>query len=256
MPERFTPEEIQELIASGDLTPETVGVLDPADQKVANHFIIGQAERFDSPLLPGGAKGIDMVAKLAGKVPGVGSMAKSAWNALGPAIGGTVGYHVAEKAGVPGYIGAIVGGQSMPRVSTRPAADPKPWGQRSAPVAGSKPLGPQPNGSSKASNRPSEPPNLIRQGNLTNPGPGGTGSPSVPSGKVFNPLTDGPTSGWSGPMGREDNWTTILAALSNLIQGSPLDTMDEADKRKIMFGGAGDQSRPQTRTPVGRRKAR
>lgn len=153
-----------------------------------------------------------------------------------------------------------------------------------------------------------DPPNLQRQGNLTNPGPYGPGSPSTPSiqkggipdsagagyGYREPPFTNAPGE-FKGPLGRPENYTTIpsrpqtggeaagadeLGKILDQLYGPDAPSkgnglyrtgpapgeggyakghavkipaqlsMDEADKRKIMFGGAGDQSDPHDRTPI------
>lgn len=49
-----------------------------------------------------------------------------------------------------------------------------------------------------------------------------------------------------GPINWHSESTAPRSRPNNLIQGG----MDEGDKRSIMFGGAGDRSRPRLRTPI------
>lgn len=79
-----------------------------------------------------------------------------------------------------------------------------------------------------------DPPNLLR------------GGPSTQSRAPRKPGMIG-TSAWKGA-GPIEYHTEPAFPPKNLIQGG----MDEADKRSILFGGAGDRSRPQLRTPISR----
>lgn len=301
MAERFTPVEIQELVSSGDLTSKDIPYLDPQDRVVAMKFLGPEGiERMDTGMgLPPG------IAALAAQLPGmisgasvaIPTLAKKAWNTAAPYIGSAVGAEVGQAVGHP-WIGAMLGHQVGGKATfstPSPAPTPKPWGERSAPVAGSKPYGPsnemgstpRPFGPEEPPSGPPKPSNLIRQGNVTNPGPNGTGSPSVPSGEVPNPLSQ---PGWKGPMGNPDNWKPVpkpgpkapaverrspdrpadlvtdmrMDELLKIFGGQPgsrrppTSAFDEADKQKVMFGGisgydrptGGTATRPSDRSPV------
>lgn len=218
------------------------------------------------PATPGIVAAAAQLPALAGAMT-VPAAAKSAWNFIAPHVGGNAATAIGNKLGLPWWLtyplGSAVGGKATFGKGSAPAPAPKPWGQRPAPVAGSKPYGPSNaaptrgpvNGPPAAPSGPSTPPNLIRQGNVTNPGPNGTGSPSTPS---------GPTPGlgtppkWKGPMGDEGNWNPVKP--NSTAKQSPIPSFDEADKRKVMFGGiqqvdgSGKATPPSKRTPIGLRK--
>lgn len=181
-PVRFTPEEIQELVDSDELTEQDIWLMDKADQKVAFMMMAdaGKAKVMGQPLLPSGAiKAAPAVFNaIKSRIPDVGG-------SIASAIGGTAGYHLAEKLGLPGYIGAIVGGQAGFR-GTKAASKPRDPAKKGLPLSPLERKAPIMTGKEHGPRLPKEglkavpdPPNLQRQGNVTNPGPFGPGSPSV-----------------------------------------------------------------------------
>lgn len=182
---RFTPEELKELVDSGDLNWDDLAKMNPADRAVGQKFLLAA----DRPY--GQTQG-----EMGGPIP-------PPW-----------------MVGLKKFSDAIGFGGGTP-----PAVPPS---------------------------------NVIKQGNVTRPGPNGTGSPSVPSGPVDNPLDR--ANPYKGPMGNEDNWRTLGPRTPKVERQSPTLNFDEADKRKVMFGGAGNTDAkgklvpPSQRKPVGRKK--
>lgn len=292
---RWQDKETRKVIAS-KMPPELLKRVLTVDRQSMIDTMAKDYMEKSLPLMVGaGATGrlAQGVAGALSKIPIQEGM-KRGWNALG----GPVIQSIATATGHP-WLGIALGhGADRLKFNTKgpaappPAPTPKPWGQRSAPVAGSKPLGParskadtgtqhgpanpmadvrlkpRQGGPPGPPNSPPDPPNLIRQGNVTNPGPGGPGSPSVNPKKPVERRSVERTS-------KEDEFLTQARQLGiseerfkellKIFGGqpgarqAPLKTMDEADVRKILFGGAGGNMpgqyvRPQDRTPVGRRK--
>jgi hypothetical protein len=217
MGDEFTPEELQLLIASGELTEADIPYLSTRDRLTAGKMLFdaGKMDVKGNMPLPGagmlsGAMGA--VRGAASKLPapslpsGIGSLAaQMGIDAIGQKLGipwwitGPISHKVGRMGGGGGKAPA-------PSPSTIPSK---------APNSLQGPPSPPPPKLGQASTPRADPPNLQRQGNLTNPGPAGPGSPSTPSGKVPNPLEPATS------------------------RQSPLTSFDEADKKKVMFGGVG-----------------
>lgn len=313
--DEFTPEELKLLVDSGELTEQDLLLLSKRDAQTAGMMMMegGKVDVQGGLPLPG--------PKL---MSGALDLAKAGFNKLPPLSSAGIGGLAAQmgvdaigsKLGLPwwitgplshrvGRMGQGSGPKPAPKPA-RPAPAPKPWGQRSAPVAGSKPLGPglPPKGSFKTPGTPQNSTNLERHGNVTNPGPDahkGGGGPSRPSGPPpRNPANE--TSGFKGPLGDDSNYRDVKPTpgptksvgaqlnssdrrsasrnsemyeamkaglpdasnerkLRNVIDSSrkpPTAAFDEADKRKVEFGGLNPSStgyrRPQDRKPLSKRE--
>lgn len=234
--DRFTPDELKQLIAMGELKTEDIGLLHPHDQRVAISMMPPDSfgEAMGAPLMP------PIAAQSIASAPSLLGMA-------GRALG--------------------IGGGAKAASGTKPPSRP-PTGRQG-------------------------PSNLERHGNLTRPGPdahkggGGPSRPSPEGGPIRNPANEPP--GFKGPTGDDANFKTLpnraqtpperragdrrktprigdevtdrrYAELRSLFGGQPGKRLppssagfDEAEKRKVMFGGLGpgsDQYRSGKRSPL------
>lgn len=107
---RFTPDEIKQLVESGEMTEKDMGLLHPADQAVAADAMVksGRMQMMGAPLLPPG-----LTQAAAGLTSGVTSLISQSLKGLLQMPSGMGG---ALKAGVGGYLGwegAQAAGQAL-----------------------------------------------------------------------------------------------------------------------------------------------
>lgn len=266
--DRFTPDEITQLVESGELNASDLPLLHPADAKIAmplltRRDIDASGGVMGEPLMPPG------MVKAISAAPNIG---KAIMTALG-----------------------------MGSTPSKPTTGPAP-GQRRAPVMGSRVYGPKDNPSQRPPAKPYNPPNLERHGNLTRPGPdasrggGGPSSPNRSTNPPRNPAEE--TTGFKGPVGddsfykdvprvsrpiksvgaelnrgdrrsglRESEMYREMKAglpdtpggkrIRNVIDAKrqpPTAAFDETDKRKVMFGGIGAKGPINERKPLSKKQ--
>jgi len=277
---RLTPEDIELLVEAGDITQDNMADLLP-DMRDA-HIAINAMQKYGQDPMGAESTAAVMGGGLASKLvaPAIGK-ATGAMKNITSGMGGLKGTAaqmgvdaIGQSLGLPWYITGPISAKVGGMFNKGPVSGPKPAPSRHA--------------------APKKPSNLIRQGNVTNPGPGGTGSPSTPSKGAkttwnqdpsetpkpsverrspggerfvrpnvspaavegFNKRHDELLDKFGGTKGKAVGVRSPDKAHSGsgLKRQSPTEDFDEADKREVMFGGAGDMSKPKDRGPI--KKAR
>lgn len=174
----LTPQQIQLLIDSGDISASNARKLPLAEQaiiaKMKPMLLVPDPVEAVTPAVMVGAGGealsmLKGAGSVASSIPGA---AKSVWNTVAPYAGGAAGAEIGQRLGHP-WIGAMLGHSlgGKAQIENGPAPPTaKPWGQRPAPIAGSKTYGP----SNSAPSR----------GPMQGPA---SGPPSRPQGMTFPP---------------------------------------------------------------------
>lgn len=224
----LSPEQIALLVKNGDLSAKNLGEFDLSrDEKyTALKAIFPNPVDAVTPAVMAGGVGelAGLGGKMLGNLPKVGDAAKSAWNHVAPMVGGSAATAIGQKIGVPWWVsyplGSMAGGKASFAKPGAPPPAPKPWGERSAPIAGNKPYGPSNAAPTKGPMQgPELPPGGLPPG-LPGKAPNSPSGPSFPPGlgSGLPRASEAPDSQWRGPAGQEANWKPVSPASSPTVK--------------------------------------